>query len=1190
MRKPAIIVISLLLLAAAAAVAAPWGTVATDTPGDMERLATADLARYLGQVTDNAVTVLPRGTWQKRPVPAVLIERHQSIPGEAYRIVGRQNSGVCTVTVAGGTPQGMVNGVYGLLRTLGYRFYLGSESVPAALPEKLPGSGPIEGRPVFSVRGVLPWYNFFNSPTAWDPIDHRAFVDQLIRSGANFLTFHTYDAEPFAAYEENGRVKEGAPLLNTGSPTWGTAGTRVDQFAFGTDKLYLGTYFGAASTVEKRGPDDAVRREKSILRDALAYARMRGVHPALGFEITGDPTQPDVCGRFIRRFNAVLDYYPMLEYVFLWQAETQGAQGFAGQHNQPIAPASASLQSPIQIYGMERRGAFSRVVDRTTGERPFFQDNEAGKRARANEGARLEQFAWLALRALGQRQPAPKLVISGWGGEDRLLSAEYYDGLDKLLPKEVVFSSLDFISARPRVDSVYHKLPAARVRWPIPWLECDGDQWHPQAAVHIYDKMMRDILQGQSQGVLGIHWRTRDVEEAFGFMTAFAWNPALTTETFYQDLALQGYGPSAAAPMANVHRELEALGYRWVGGGGQNECAPFSWGPGDPKKVEQLRALRDRAASVTVDTRQGRERLAWLLGAIDWTLAYYDAEVAAVKAGELLATAKSASDAAQAKQAATAARAQLSSGLLAKAMRTYARRITTRGEYGVLATVNTKAAADWRRLWNESGSVLGEPESDPPAPAWTLTPTVVLPRLVTSSPENTDLVVEPCVLGGGDAWAHYRNVGAKQWTTIKCAPTQGWVKRATLPGSAMRVPAILLRLSLSPDPAQVGGAIDRAVTVMPEVAPSYTPIGKPQEHAHPTGEGFGLMLRDGQVATVQLLWSNIPKADFFRVYRNGVPAGNTAVPLFPDIPMEIKTQYKVEAWADGKVISQSAPASFTMPDKPVTEMVTPRAFANRGGITIEWDAATTYTVASYRLSRAPEGNQAFAEAGTVRAARSGGQNFHDTPGNGRWTYRVTPLNVAGREGTAGEATVVFPSPAITPAIQWPLTVAPKGPALQGHVAFTPEGARFDQGHLVTENRPDAMDLNHGFTLNFTFRAERVDAMPVLLCHGAWQIDGWFVQILGGQLIVRTPGGDAQGPAIESGKWYACRFVFDGVRLRLAINGDWVFRGDSAVGNVPAARPLILGNYTDASQQYQFHGLLRDVALTQDAVLDQPPKP
>ena len=1181
---------SALALAATAAAAAPWGTIVTGTQVDMERLATVDLARYLGQVTDTDVKVMSRGNWETAPVPAVLLDRDESIQGEAYRITSGQRAGMYTVTVYGGTPQGLVNGVYGLLRALGYRFYLGSESVPAALPEELPGSGPINGAPVFSVRGVLPWYNFFNSPTAWDPIDHRAFVDQLIRSGANFLTFHTYDAEPFAAYEENGKMKEGAPLLNTGSPTWGTSGTRVDQFAFGTDKLYLDPYFGAASTVEGRGVDDAVRREKAILRDTFSYARKRGVHPALGFEITGDPTQPDVCERFIKRFNAVLDYYPMLEYIFLWQAEAQGAQGFAGPSTQPVTPGTAVPESPIQFYGMERRLAFKRVVERTDGARPFFQDTEAGKCARANEGARLEQFSWLALRALSRREQAPTLVISGWGGEDRLLSAEYYAGLDKILPKDVVFSSLDFISARPTVDSVYRTLPSDRQRWPIPWLECDGDQWHPQAAVHIYDKMMRDILQGQSQGVLGIHWRTRDVEENFGFVTSFAWNPALTTESFYQDLALQGYGPASATAMADIHRELDALGYRWMGGGGQNECAPFSWGPGDPRKVEQLSALRDRAAAVTPETHNGRERLAWLLGAIDWTLAYYDAEVAAVKAGELISKAKGAPDAEQAKQAASAARELLGSGLLAKAMRTYATRVTTRGEYGVLATVNTKAAADWRRLWNAAGSVLGEPESEPPAPAWTTAPAVILPRLVASSPDNADLVLQPYVLGGGDAWVHYRSFGNKEWNTVKCALAKGWVKRATIPGAAMHSPGVLLRLSLSPDPAQENGAIDRAVTVMADVSPSFAPIRKLKEEAPAAAKAFGLTVREGRTAAVQLMWGKMPEADFFRVYRNGEFAGNTAVPFFADVPMQLETEYMVEAVREGQVINKSDPAKFIMPDKPVTETVTPRAFANRGGVTVEWDGAAAYTVASYRVTRAPEGSAGFVEAGSVRASRSGGQMFHDTPGDGRWTYRVTPLNVAGREGGPGEVTVAFPAPVIAPAIQWPLTTAPEGASVQGSVAYTPEGARFDDGRLVAENRPEAMDLNHAFTLDFSFRADRVDGMPVLLCHGAWQIDGWFVQILGGQLIVRTPGGDAQGPAIEEGKWYACRFVFDGARLRLTINGEWVFQGNITVRNVPAPRPLILGNYCDASQQYQYHGLLRNVALTQDAVLDAPPKP
>ena len=104
-------------------------------------------------------------------------------------------------------------------------------------------------------------------------------------------------------------------------------------------------------------------------------------------------------------------------------------------HNHPLrdlfAPGSA-----LENYGLARREVFRRVVEEARGERPFYQDTEAGRSARAREGARLEQFAQLALRALAHRRQPPRLVISGWGGDERLLSAEYYDGLDQLLPPE----------------------------------------------------------------------------------------------------------------------------------------------------------------------------------------------------------------------------------------------------------------------------------------------------------------------------------------------------------------------------------------------------------------------------------------------------------------------------------------------------------------------------------------------------------------------------------------------------------------------------------------------------------------------------------------------------------------------------------------------------------------------------------
>ena len=689
--------------------ASPWKTIVVGNQSVSERLATADLQRYLAQVSGTLPTVEDVKSWKANPVPAVILGTPQTNPllkslgikshDQGYYLANEIIGKTRVVIAAGNTSAGATNAVYGLLKELDFGFYLGSEAIPDSLPDKLE-KNPVARNPVFSVRGVLPWYNFFNSPTTWDPVDHRAFVDQLVRMGANFVGFHAYDGEPFAAYEENEKMVWGGRLLNTHAPTWGTNPLPTRGFAFGIDKLFADDYFGARTTIDIKDPAAAIRAEQDVMRDALDYARKRGLHTCIGFEVAGDPLNPTFRDVFLKRINHLLDRYPSLDYIWIWQPETQGAQGFRETYNMHMLPYKLDPASQLPLYGMARRDVFHRIVDETKGEAPYFQDNEEGKVARANEGARLEQFGMLAYRALSHRKNAPKLVISGWGGDERLCSADYYDGLDKLLPKDVVFSSLDHIAPRERVDRVYGVLPKSRERWPIPWLENDGDQWHPQPYVHIFEKTARDMQAGGSQGVLGIHWRTRDLDENFAFLTQYAWEPGLTAEEFFKDYAHRCYNPAIADEMAGIHSKLDNLGYRWIGGGGQNECALFTWGPGEEAKTQALTKLRNEAADLLPKAKNSKTRLQWLIDNIDWVLDYGKAELDAVEAGKLLKQAKQASGE-QAKNLAQSALDLLNNDDLAQALRTYTKRVTTRGEYGVLATINTKAVTAWRDTYNE---------------------------------------------------------------------------------------------------------------------------------------------------------------------------------------------------------------------------------------------------------------------------------------------------------------------------------------------------------------------------------------------------------------------------------------------------------------------------------------------------------
>lgn len=1183
------------LVSTAAAAQEVWRTIVVGKPAEMEQLAVCDLRRYLGQATGQVPRVLEAEVRRSHPTPAVIVgtpeansllrtvgESCASLGEQGYYLANREDDGVRTVIVAGRTPVGVVNAVYGLLRELGFGFYLGSEVIPASIPDALPVS-PVSRSPVLAVRGVLPWYNFFNSPTVWDEEDHRAFVDQLIRSGANFVGFHTYDSEPFAAYPKDGKMVWGERLLNTGAPTWGTHPMPTRDFAGGTDKLFTDDFFGARSTQSGKDVNEAIRREQDLLRDALDYAKKRGLLTCLGFEINSDPTHPADRDVFLARINRLLDQYPTLDYIWIWEPETQGVQGFRSQYNLHMLRDKLNEQSPLKLYAAGRRSVFKRVVERTAGEKPFFQDNEEGRIARAMEGARLEQFAWLALRAMARRTNPPKLAISGWGGDERLLSAEYYDGLDKLLPPDVVFTSLDHIIPRPRVDRVYGELPGLRQRWPIPWLEYDGDQWHPQPYVHVYEGTARDLIKGGSQGVLGIHWRTRDIEENFAYLVEAGWDPAITADGFFQDLAKRCYAPAIATRMAAIHTELDRLGYRWIGGGGQGECAPFGWGPGEPAKVQELEKLRERVREVLFEAGESRSRVVWLLGVMDWVLAFQEAQLVAVGVQDLLA--KAGEDPQRAKILAAEAISRLDSGVLDKALQAFALRMTTRGEYGVLATINTKAVASWRDLRARCAKIIGKWASPEPKREWLPEPRILMPRLITSAPERAAVELMPVVLGGEEAYLLYRVLGRsewKEWKVQKMQPVRGWVQRVEIPASEVISPGVEYAFAFEAKgrtPPAWGPAV---LTVMPALPVVTAPRSTVPPPLSPV---LNVTAKEGEELPVELDWNDVGGADYFKVLRNGQLAAETAVSAFFDAPSDRKAVYVIEAWRDGRVLARSDPVEFVVPDRPISETPAVKAAVNRAGVLLQWPAAGDRNIQGYRVYRrlAVSSNDRRQLVGEVITARTGDHLFRDEPPSGRWVYSVAGVNRVGSEGPAGTVETEFaPGTPAPPVLGLPLTVRPAEQWVKGDVSFGPDGAAFSGGYIEIPHEP-WMDMGTGMTLDFEFKADTVSDMPVLLSHGAWQIDGWFVQILGGALIVRTPQADAQGPRIEPGRWYAVRFVYDGMRLHLGIDGKWVDRPVNPVRSIPAQRPLVIGQYDQKQPNFAFQGVIRNVRLYNDVL-------
>ena len=413
-------------------------------------------------------------------------------------------------------------------------------------------------------------------------------------------------------------------------------------------------------------------------------------------------------------------------------------------------------------------------------------------------------------------------MISGWGGDEYLCSEEYYAGLDQLLPRDVVFSSLDIIRPHPRVDAIYGDFAPDRQRWPIPWLECDGDQWHPQPNVHIYEGVASDAHRKGCQGLLGIHWRTRDIEENLAFLVDYAWQPGLTAEAFFAQLAARCYPAAIASDMARIHSQLDSLGWRWVGGAGQTECGEFHFAPGTAAKTRQLQDLRSQVASLLPKAGKSAARVNWLLARIDWTLAYTHAEIAAVKAEKLLDEGRPAE-----------ALAALDGGNLGGALRIFASRLSTRGEYGVLATVNTKAVHAWRKLRSQCLAALGRNAESLPADDWTPQPQIVLPRFIASASRGQDLELMPISLGGKSAWMHYRTLGQNAWKTLPLNAVKGWVYRAVLPGHDLVPPGVEIAFSFDASAAAAPAWGPKAITIMPATAGNNAPLARRPPAAEP---------------------------------------------------------------------------------------------------------------------------------------------------------------------------------------------------------------------------------------------------------------------------------------------------------------------------------------------------------------------
>lgn len=615
------------------------------------------------------------------------------------------------VAVVGADEAGAVYGAYALLEAAyGCGFYLGSEVVPAGTMPLLPDTLDQHRAPSFATRGLLPWYDFLSGPSAWNLADYQLYIDRMVRMGLNFLGLHVYSkgsvtrsqgAEPFLSFTYHG-VGHDAVLDTTQTSRWGYLPMRTSDFAYGTDRYFARDVFGADAALDATGSLDAVRRAKSLLRAALTYAKTRGLRVCVGFEPAAIPDEvlralPAAAKRKInavlgddageevldlrsaaaheilkRRLDDLLDAYPMVDAIWLWQNEDAA---WTSRRQGEVLPFDASYLEQARQY-------------------------------------------------LAERAPSVQVVVSGWGAVH-----QHFDHLHAALPEHVAFSALNHYLGASQTDEVYGRL-SDRSRWPIPWLEDDATLWHPQYHLHRFHNDVTRAHRFGCDGMIGIHWRTRVIDHTTAYFARALWKPNLAPDAFYQDYATRLAGPAAGPELARALDETDH-GHRWPGWLDERIVATPGWDHGHSNEAgESFNALRvpddlmdDFAALATAFERARAaadgvaaiERVAYHHAQVAFVQAYERSQRAAHEIDALIATAGG--DGRRLSAGETEAAVDHLTTLYAAvraAVEGFAAVMTTTADLGVLASLNQKyvVRACWQR-YDALREVVAAPDALP---------------------------------------------------------------------------------------------------------------------------------------------------------------------------------------------------------------------------------------------------------------------------------------------------------------------------------------------------------------------------------------------------------------------------------------------------------------------------------------------
>ncbi len=561
----------------------------------------------------------------------------------------------------------------------------------------------------FEIRGVLPWHNFLSGPTAWNEEDYKKYLDDCQKNNINFIEFHNYTGggERYFNYVEpmiKIQYKNVLPVTgfdHSGMARWGYLPMKIKDFGFGTDQLFNTSsdvaYFGAQCSVLATTNKERYEKAQNLMQKVLKMAHQRDIQMAMGFEfgvappeyaslrtkddmywmgegsLVYNPFDPDATGILYATIDDILETYKGIDWIGLWLNEHC-------------------------MFGVDAQKALkNKHMQKYYNENVKYYEKDGVSQSLKFLGVWAQAYIQKAYDYIKLKAPKTKILISGWGSESQM--ALLLKGLDKSLPRDIVFSMLNPQQGEKGHPSFFKNIAKNRKVWAIPWLEGDASLWHLQPRVNTTREQVKKAYADELDGVIAIHWRTEEIKLNWSTFAFFASNPDDTKSTAqiykaYCEKELGNYATKHLSPellaldLSSVLNSIESPVYY-----------PYTpaWGRLDKEQVEvckKIITIIDKCIAKEKD-KVIISNLNWLKACFEFTLLFNEVSTSLEPVWKLRDSYHiELNKKALTKQSLEYAKKSLNNAPIEKMLKMFASKVRSRGELGELSSIN-------QRVWRE---------------------------------------------------------------------------------------------------------------------------------------------------------------------------------------------------------------------------------------------------------------------------------------------------------------------------------------------------------------------------------------------------------------------------------------------------------------------------------------------------------